>query len=130
MSRQTDTVSCIVTQTHMYILLTQTKTVTCKTEPSSCKGGHPHDKQHCKCLKIWSWVQEGLNTTTYWLTVSCELTLTLDIFMAVEDSNRGGGSSMDLWNVGILPQHYTASQPKPLRWHFTNEKGTDLSCHF
>jgi len=22
------------------------------------------------------------------------------------------GCSMDLWNVGILPQHYTASQPR------------------
>jgi len=26
------------------------------------------------------------------------------------------GCSMDLWNVGVLPQHYTASQPR--RSHF------------
>jgi hypothetical protein len=25
------------------------------------------------------------------------------------------GSSMDLWNVGILPQHYTVSQPRKPR---------------
>jgi len=25
------------------------------------------------------------------------------------------GGSVDFWNVGILPQHYTASQPKTLR---------------
>jgi len=28
--------------------------------------------------------------------------------------NPEDGGSMDLWNVGILPQHYTASQPR--RW--------------
>jgi hypothetical protein len=27
------------------------------------------------------------------------------------------GGSMDLWNVGILPQHYTASQPRRWRQH-------------
>jgi hypothetical protein len=25
------------------------------------------------------------------------------------------GGNTDLWNVGILPQHYTASQPRSLR---------------
>jgi hypothetical protein len=24
----------------------------------------------------------------------------------------GVGGSLDLWNVGILPQHYTSSQPR------------------
>jgi hypothetical protein len=31
----------------------------------------------------------------------------LDLNLHLED-----GSSMDLWNVGILPQHYAASQPR------------------
>jgi hypothetical protein len=31
--------------------------------------------------------------------------------------NPGDGGSMDLWNVGILPQHYTASQPRRWRQH-------------
>jgi len=25
------------------------------------------------------------------------------------------GGSMDIWNVGILPQHYMASQPRRLK---------------
>jgi hypothetical protein len=25
-----------------------------------------------------------------------------------------GGGSMELWNIGILPQHYTASQPRSM----------------
>jgi hypothetical protein len=31
--------------------------------------------------------------------------------------NPGDGGSMDLWNVGILPQHYTASQIRRWRQH-------------
>jgi hypothetical protein len=31
--------------------------------------------------------------------------------------NPEDGGSMDLWNVGILPQHYTASQPRRWRQH-------------
>jgi hypothetical protein len=32
--------------------------------------------------------------------------------------NPKDGGSMDLWNVGVLPQHYTASQPR--RWDSMN----------
>jgi hypothetical protein len=44
------------------------------------------------------------------------------------------GGSMDLWNAGILPQHYTASQPRRTR-HFTLKmeaawtSETLVSCH-
>jgi hypothetical protein len=31
--------------------------------------------------------------------------------------NPEDGGSMDLWNVGILPQHYIASQPRRWRQH-------------
>jgi len=27
--------------------------------------------------------------------------------------NPNYGGNMEVWNVGILPQHYTASQPRP-----------------
>jgi hypothetical protein len=31
--------------------------------------------------------------------------------------NTQDGGSMDFWNVGILPQHYTASQPRRWKQH-------------
>jgi len=41
------------------------------------------------------------------------------------------GCSMDLWNAGILPQHYTASQSEDLdlRWNVTNIK-LNLNLNF
>jgi hypothetical protein len=44
----------------------------------------------------WRWRQHGYPTTT---------------LHGVTAQKTGDGGNMDLWNVGILPQHYTASQP-------------------
>jgi len=57
----------------MYILLTQTETVTCyMTDPSSRQGGRPTTNRTATVFTtaiIWSWVPEGLNDwLTDWLT--------------------------------------------------------------
>jgi hypothetical protein len=57
------------------------KNVTCyKTDPSFHQGGRPTTNKTATVLttsKISSWVREGLNVKTDWLTVSCKVTLTL-----------------------------------------------------
>jgi len=64
----------------MYILLTQTRTVTCyMTVPSSRQGERPTINKTATVLttiKIWSWVPEGRNTKTDWLTISCRADVT------------------------------------------------------
>jgi hypothetical protein len=67
----------------MRMLLTQTKTVAYyMTDPSFRQGEHPTTYKTTTVFtttKIWSWVPEGLNAKTDWLTdrptVSCKVTL-------------------------------------------------------
>jgi hypothetical protein len=81
--------------------------------------------------KIWPWIpyRGSKPGRTDWLSVT---TLTDSQPLHPKD-----GRTMDLWNVGILPQHYTASQPirprleislpwKPqnlhyIKWHVLHE---------
>jgi len=41
----------------------------------------------------------------------------------------GNGGSIDLWNVGMLPQHYTASQPRRLKKEASWISETLVSYH-
>jgi hypothetical protein len=68
----------------MYICIhhmTQTRPVTCyNTDLSSWQGRCSMTNKTTTVLtaiKIWSWVLDGLNTKTDWLTDSCKVTLTL-----------------------------------------------------
>jgi hypothetical protein len=67
----------------MYLLLTHTRSVIYNmTDPSSRQGERPRTNKTANLLattKIWSWVPEGLNAKTGWLTVSCKVTLTLTL---------------------------------------------------
>jgi hypothetical protein len=45
--------------------------------------------------------------------------------------NPEDGGTMDLWNVGILPQHYTVSQPERPGLYFHFSPSTDhIACHW
>jgi hypothetical protein len=39
------------------------------------------------------------------------------------------GGSMDLWNVGIVPQHYTASEPRRPRYEYEHWT-LDIMCRY
>jgi len=97
----------------MYICIhcfTQPRTVTCyMTDLSSGQGGRPMKKPQQSWPQAKSsyeaWRGSTPRRTDRPSAVKWLLTLTLTFHP--EDC-----SSMDLWNYGILPQHYTASQPR------------------
>jgi hypothetical protein len=65
------------------------------------------------CTSPWRWRRHGRLKRWYTLHgVTSHKTSTWILDRAIHPED---GSSLDLWNLGILPQHYTASQPrKPL----------------
>jgi hypothetical protein len=72
--------------THTHTRFKRDRTVTCyKSDLSSRQGGRPTTNKTATVLttaKIWSWVPEGLNAKTVWLTdwltVSCKVALILE----------------------------------------------------
>jgi len=46
------------------------------------------------------------------------------ILCSLSHDNPEDGGSMDIWNVGILPQHYSVSTQKTLTWNITTVKAS------
>jgi hypothetical protein len=65
-------------------------------------------------LRWWHWLLDHSLHISYWLAVpdapfhSRPICMPLYQSQSLHPEDR---SSMDLWNVGILPQHYAVSQP-------------------
>jgi hypothetical protein len=84
--------------------------------------------QHYTALEPRKWRQHGPlkrrypTTTLYSVTTQkMEAALTSETSVSYHNTiwrhNPEYGGSMDLWNVGILPQHYMASKPRRWRQH-------------
>jgi hypothetical protein len=112
---------------HIYMLPTQTKSVTCyKADPSSRLGGRPTKTKTAAVFtkaKIWSWVPEGwisalTDWLTDWLTFSCKvtltLTLTLDLYLGIFVTPKGHKLYYLLLCVegtSSLPRHLSGRRP-------------------
>jgi hypothetical protein len=51
---------------------------------------------------------------------TCETSVSYRTLHGVTTQKTEEWGSMDLWNVGILPQHYTVSQPRRLKMEAEN----------
>jgi hypothetical protein len=65
-----------------------------------------------------------LKTCVIYYCISTDWPNTIKRHCAPED-----GGSKDLWNFGILPQHYTASQPRRWRQHGPLKRTWDGCCY-
>jgi len=57
-----------------------------------------------------SWSLPSQSSEVYWTWLSYHIDVRFEIFMTVKIHSEDGGSKI-IWNIGILPQHYMASQP-------------------
>jgi len=94
----------------MKLLIMQISTSSCHFYPLSSKYpslnlffGTPSVRFMSRFSGLWPWRWRQRRPLKLWY-----LTIKLHV---VRNQKTEDGGSMDLWNVGILSQHYTASQP-------------------